>query len=146
MEWEKIMVKRTPVSAQQNIWHDNQQVDNTDLTLEQQYNDTIVSSVINNHIGTGILPEVLVQNILFDSSLVSGYLDGVAIFTQNQPADNNFGNQLEINLDGSKVGGRKSVKIAIIGLDFQSNLQFEIFYFKAKDCSRCKEYKFFRVW
>ena len=35
------MTKRTPVSAQQNIWFDAQEVDNTDLTLEQNYNDTI---------------------------------------------------------------------------------------------------------
>lgn len=70
------MTKRTPISAKQNIWFDAQQVDNTDLTLEQDSNSTIQSSLINNHIGTGVLPEVLVQNILFDSSLTSGFLDG----------------------------------------------------------------------
>src|SRR5574338_629613 len=112
------MNKRTQVSALKNIWSDSQQVDDTDLTLEQEYNDTIESSTINNHIGSGILPEVLVQNVLFDSALQSGFLDGIAIFTQNQPADNNFGNQLEITLENSKVAGRKAVKIAVIGLDF----------------------------
>lgn len=134
------MTKRTPVSAQKNIWFDGQQVDNDDLTLEQQYNDTIASSTINNHVGTGVLPEVLVQNILFDSSLVTGFLDGVAVSTQNQPADKNFGNQLEISLSGSKAASRKAVKVAVIGLDFQSNLQFETFIFKANETQVSKRH------
>lgn len=127
------MTKRNPVASEQNIWFDAQQVDDTDLTLEQDHNDIIQSGIINNHIGNGILPEVLVQNILFDSSLASGFLDGVAVFTQNQPADNNFGNQLEIELTDSQAAGRKAVKIGIIGLDFESNLQYETFYFKTNE-------------
>lgn len=134
------MTKRTPVSALKNIWSDAQQVDNTDLTLEQQFNNTIDSSIINNHIGSGVLPEVLVQHILFDSTLVSGFLDGIAISTQNQPTDNNFGNQLEITLSNSKVASRKAIKIAVIGLDFQSNLQFETFYFKANETQISKKH------
>lgn len=127
------MTKRTPVSAVKNIWFDAQQVDDTDLTLEQEFNDTIESSTINNHIGSGVIPEVLVQNILFDSSLVSGFLDGTIINAQNQPADNNLGNQLEVTLTGSKAASRKAIKVAIIGLDFQSNLQFETLYFKRNE-------------
>lgn len=134
------MTKRSPVSAQKNIWSDAQEVDDIDLSLEQQYNDTIVSSVINNHVGTGILPEVLTQKTLFDSSLESGFLDGVAVFSQNQPTDNNLGNQLEITLSESRVAGRRSVKVAIIGLDFQSNLQFETFTFKKNEAQVSKKH------
>jgi len=134
------MTKRTPVSAQQNIWSDGQQVDNDDLTLEQQYNDTIESSTINNHVGTGVLPEVLVQNIIFDSSLAAGVLDGKAIFAQNQPTDKNLGNQLEVSLAQSKAASRKAVKVAIIGLDFQSNLEFETFTFKANEAQVSKKH------
>ena len=61
------MTKRNPISAEQNIWFDAQQVDDSDLTLEQQYNTAIQSGIINNHIGTGILPEVLIPYTLFDS-------------------------------------------------------------------------------
>lgn len=124
------MTKRIPVSAKQNIWFNAQQVDDTDLTLEQDHNSTVQSSTINNHIGTGVVPEVLVQNILFDSSLTTGYLDGQAIATQNQPADENFGNQLEIELSGSLASGKRMVKVCIIGLDFNGELQYETFYFK----------------
>ncbi len=127
------MTKRTPVSSQQNIWFDAQQVDDTDLNLEQEHNTTIQSSTINNHFGTGVLPEVLVQNILFDSTLETGFLDGTAIFAQNQPADNNLGNQLQIELTDSAVTGNRHVKIAVIGLDFESNLQYETFVFKANE-------------
>lgn len=127
------MTKRTPVSAQKNIWFDAQQVDDTDLTLEQQYNDTIESSTINNHVGNGILPEELVQKVLFDSSLVSGFTDGLAILPQEQPSDTNLGNQLEISLVGSKAASRKTVKLAILGLDFKGDLQYETFVFKTNE-------------
>jgi len=129
---------RSPVSAEQNIWSDSQQVDDTDLTLEQNYNDTINSALVSNHVGTGAIPTVLTQNILFDSSLFSstlnnGFLDGIAISTQNQPSDKNFGNQLEIILTGSIATVKKAVKICVIGLDFQSNLQYETFYLKTNE-------------
>ena len=73
------------------------------------------------------------QNILFDSSLTSGYLDGRIITAQNQPADENFGNQLEIELSNSLVSGKRSVKVCIIGLDFNGELQYETFYFKENE-------------
>ena len=104
------MTSRNPVSAIQNVFTDSQAVDADDLTLEQNYGNTIQSSIINNHIGSGILQETLEQNILFDSSLANnlGFLDGIAIQSQNQPSDNNLGNQLEINLSNSLVGGKKN--------------------------------------
>ncbi len=127
------MTKRSPVSAPSNIWFDARQVDDTDLTLEQQYNDTIQSGTINNHIGTGVLPESLERVVLFDSTLASGFLDGVAVDSQNQPTDNNLGNQLELELTGSNAAGKKHVKVAVIGLDFESNLQYETFVFKTNE-------------
>lgn len=127
------MTKRNPVSAPQNIWSDAQEVDDINLDLEQTYNNTIDSGIINNHIGNGILPETLVQNVLFNSALVTGILDGVAVSTQNQPSDTNLGNQLQITLSGSLAAGRRTVKVAVIGLDFQSNLQYETFVFDTNE-------------
>jgi len=127
------MTKRNPVSTEQNIWFDTEQVDNNDLTLEQNYNDTITSGIINNHIGNGILSESLEQNVIFDSLLTNVYLDGVAISAQHQPTDPNFGNQLEITLTNSSAASKKTVKVGIIGLDFESNLQFETFYFRGNE-------------
>lgn len=134
------MTKRNPVSTEQNVWFDAEQVDNTDLTLEQNYNNTITASIIGNHIGTGVLSENLEQNIIFDSSLSSGFLDGVAISAQNQPSDNNFGNQLEVILTHSNVAGNRSVKVGIIGLDFEGNLQFETFRFKVNESQVSKKH------
>lgn len=134
------MTKRSPVSAKQNIWFDAQQVDDSDLTLEQQYNDTVDSAIISDHIGTGVIPEILTQNILFDSLLFNGIMDGVVVNSQNQPVDNNFGNQLEISLTNSKATVRKAVKLCIIGLDFQSNLQYETFYFKTNEVQISKRH------
>lgn len=134
------MVKRNPVSALQNVWFDSQQVDDSDLNLEQDYNNTIESSIINNHVGSGVLLETLEQKILFDSSLTTGFLDGTAILPQNQPTDNNLGNQLEITLTDSQAAGKKAVKISIIGLDFQSNLQYENFYFRVNETQISKKH------
>jgi len=134
------MTKRAPISSIQNIWFDAEQVDNTDLSLEQQYNNTIQSSIINNHIGNGILSEVLSQHIIFDSYLFSGFLDGLAIQSQSQPIDNNYGNQFEIELTDSKVVGKKSIKICIIGLDFDSNLQYETFVFTKNESQISKRH------
>ena len=133
------MTKRNPVSAISNIWFDAEQVDDSDLTLEQNYNKAIQSGIINNHIGSGALPETLTQNVLFDSSLVTDFLDGKAIpesdidFNISQPADSNYGNQLEIELTDSKAASRKTVKVGIIGLDFESNLQYETFVFRSNE-------------
>jgi len=127
------MTKLNPISGKQNIWFDAQQVDDTDLSLEQQYNNTIQSGIINNHIGTGVLTETLSQTYIFDSSLESSFLDGVAVSVQNQPTDTTLGNQLEITLTGSLAASKKAIKVAIIGLDFNSSLQFETFYFKTNE-------------
>ena len=127
------MTKRAPVSVQKPIWYDAQQVDETDLTSEQTATDVIDAAIINNHVGDGVLPENLVARVLFDSRQAIGFLDGLPIQTQSQPSDNNFGNQLSITLSGSKASGHRRIKVGIIGLDFQSNLQYETFYFKSNE-------------
>jgi len=127
------MVKRNPVSTLQNTWFDSEQVDDTDLATEQNYNNSTEASIISNHIGEGVLKDALNQNILFDSSLISTLLDGTNVSPQAQPSDNNFGNQLEIELSQSKAAGKRAVKVAIIGLDFQSNLQYETFIFHVNE-------------
>lgn len=134
------MVKRNPVSAPQNEWYDAKQVDDTDLNLEQNYNNVIQSGIINNHFGSGILPDSLIKTPLFDSSLISGVLDGVPIYAQNQPTDNNYGSQLDICLTGSSAAGKRSVKVAVIGLDFESNLQYETFTFHINESQFSKKH------
>ena len=127
------MTKRSPISALKPVFYDSMQVDETDLTTQQIADATIESSIINNHIGTGILPEVLVPHILFDSNLSVGYLDGLAIQPQAQPSDNNLGNQLSISLTNSDASIYRNIKVGVIGLDFQSNLQYETFVFKTNE-------------
>jgi hypothetical protein len=134
------MVDRTPVSIEQNIWSDAEQVDNDDLTVEQNYNNAVRADMIDNHVGSGILPEVLNQNILFDSLLVSGLLDATVIHSQSQPSDTNFGNQLEIELTNSLAAGKRTVKVAIIGLDFNGNLQYDTFIFKINEKQYTKKH------
>jgi hypothetical protein len=120
---------RIPISTPENIWSDAQSVDDDNLTLEQNHNDQQHASLVGNHIGTGVIPEDLVQGVLFDSSLSGDLLDGKAITAQAQPTDSNNGNQLEIELTHSLAAGNKTVKLIIIGLDFENNLQYDTLVF-----------------
>jgi len=127
------MTKRLPVSAFQNTWFDSQQVDSNDLLDEQTFNDQINSATIQNHFGSGILPAVLSQPVLFDSSLTVGLLDGKPILTQKQPSDTQTGVQLEVELSRSAVFGKKTVKVCVIGLDLNNNIQYDTFVFKKNE-------------
>ena len=134
------MTKKLPVSTLQNIWFDAQQVGNADLTLEQEYNDAVTSAIINNQFGSGAISEHLTQKVLFDSSKVIGLLDGKKIDPQLQPADAVYGNQLEVELIDSNVAHNRAVKVAIIGLDFNNNLQYDTFIFKVNEKQYTKKH------
>ncbi|HEY5267785.1 MAG TPA: hypothetical protein VII94_01470 [Candidatus Saccharimonadales bacterium] len=127
------MTTRPPVSFPEPIWYNAQQVDETDLTAQQVADNSAIASLIDNHVGDGVLPEALVNNVIFNSSSFVGFLDGLPIQAQNQPTDTNLGNQLSISLIGSQASGRRRVKVGIIGLDFQDNLQYEVFYFDTNE-------------
>ena len=120
---------RQPVSSKQNSFFNGEDIDNNDLILEQDHNNLIQNSLIINHIGSGILSENLIQKVLFDSNLASGLLDGKALDIQSQPDDSNFGNQIEVELQNSLAAGKRAIKVFIIGLDFESNLQYDTLIF-----------------
>lgn len=120
---------RKTINAEQNIWFNSQQVDEDNLNLEQEYNNKTSSSIIQNHIGSGVLVDDLLQKEYFSSDEVVGNVDGTVLTAKNQPSDQNFGNQLEVSLDRSKVFGRRTIKVAVIGLDFNDLLFYETFTF-----------------
>src|SRR5690606_11475328 len=106
--------------------------------VEQDYNVNTNGAIINNHFGSGILPRSITPNILFDSDnlseaqaslLAAGNFDGTGLQVASQPTDINLGNQLSITLSNSTVLGRFSVKVLIIGLDFQGTPQYDRFTF-----------------
>lgn len=134
------MTRRFPISSPQNSWFDSEQVSASDLILEQNHNNAAQTSLIGNQIGSGALPDKLIRNVLFDSFLAVGNLDGVNNIPQKQPSDLNLGNQLEISLTGSTVAGQKTIKIAIIGLDFNGNLQYDTFTFKINEKQYTKKH------
>lgn len=132
------MSKRIDVSTVQNLFHDAQKVDQSDLLTEQNHNNQNDAAIINNHFGSGVLLSQPQQIVIFDSDklgsvsaalVASGNFDGTGISPTLQPSDINLGNQLEIELTGSNVFGRLSIKIAIIGLSFDGTIQSDRFYF-----------------
>ena len=132
------MTIRLPVSVIHNRWHDAQRVDRGDMDTEQDRNVQTDAAIVNNHLGSGVVPDNITQNIIFDSDnltsaqaslLSSGDFDGSGLQAQNQPSDSNLGNQLEVELTGTSAFGRLSTKVLIVGLDFQNVPQYDRFVF-----------------
>lgn len=145
------MVKRKDVSVIQNIWHDSQRVSQNDLETEQNRSNEIDAAIVQNHFGSGVLISTPEQAVLFDSDeldgtqaalLAAGNFDGTGLSAHNQPSDVTLGNQLEVELTDSSVLGRKSVKVAIIGLSFDDQLQIDrmVFHRNGKQVTS-KHYK-----
>lgn len=134
------MTTRAPISAIQNGWFDAEQIDVDDLNVEQASANSYRTSLITNHIGSGVLPETLSQNVIFNSASHVGILDGVWLNAQNQPTDASYGNQLEISLQNSNVAGNKSVKVALVGLDFNGDLKYETFVFYKNETQITKKH------
>lgn len=124
---------RKNVSSDQNIWINSGQVDSDDLTLEQNYVNDKISSMISNHLGQGALPDLIDRNILFNSSLISGNIDGIVLNSQLQPSDELYGNQLEIELINSNVFSLRTVKAVVFGLNFSNELIYETFVFSRNE-------------
>jgi len=131
---------RKDITGKQNVWLNGQQVDDLDLSTEQNYVNTISSGLTYNHIGQGILPDSLVKTLLFDSSLIVGDLDGTPLSIQTQPSDSDYGNQLEINLSDSGVFGLRTVKVVLFGLDFNNTLFYETFIFHKNESQYSKNH------
>jgi hypothetical protein len=124
------MTQRQPVSTLENIWFDSQQVSAQNMTVEQAHNDGAVTAVVNNHFGSGVLLNTLTPNILLNTDSVVGNLDGKPIVTATQPSDLINGVQLRLNMTNSAAFDRRAIKVAVFGLDFAGNLQYETFYFR----------------
>jgi hypothetical protein len=123
-------MNRTSPKAKQNIFNDSQNVSQENLQLEQAYNKSIQVGLVDNHIGNGILPTTLTQPTIWDSRVyLSHYssIDQTAIKSFSDApihavSDLVNGNQLEISLHDTLVGGNKTVKVAIFGYDLNQNL------------------------
>lgn len=132
------MAKRKENSYIFDKFNDAQRVDLTDLEVEQSRNVKTDAALIFNHFGTGVLPYSAEQAVLFDSDsldsdqaalVAANNFDGTGISPTSQPSDINLGNQLEIELTGSEPWGRFCVKVCIIGLSFDDQLQIDKLYF-----------------
>lgn len=133
-----MVTKRLPVSALQNRFNDSQRVDEEDMEVEQDFNNNINAATIHNHFGSGRITKSSTPPVIFDSDnltsaqasiLAANNFDGTGLDAHLQPSDPNLGNQLAITLTDSTVFGRFSVKVLVIGTDFNSQIQMERFTF-----------------
>lgn len=143
------MTNRLPVSSQQNLWGDTQKVNKQDLDLEQSHNNNNTSAIVQNFFGSGVILENPLPKIIFDTNelsstqasiLAAGNFDGTGIDPTNQPTDTVYGNQLTVELSDSDVFGRFSVKVLIIGLSFDGQLQLDRFEFHKNETQTTKKH------
>ncbi len=134
------MTVRIPVSSIQNKWTDAQNVDVSDMNTEQLHSDSNDAAIVQNFFGSGVVLETQTPVIIFDTDpleltsteaalIAASNFDGTGITPQNQPSDSQQGNQLAVELTGSAVFGRDSVKVLIVGLSFEGELQYDRFEF-----------------
>jgi len=147
------MTTRIPVSSLQNNWADGQKVDLSDMNVEQDNTNGNFSAIVQNMFGSGVLLENPIPTVLFDTDNLSAVqaqlqaannLDGTGLSPATQPSDTLLGNQLSIEYADSSIAqttkpslakafGRYNVKVLIIGLDFEGNLQYDRFEFHKKE-------------
>lgn len=145
------MTLRLPPSIVENIWADAKRVSEKDMKVEQNHTDQTIAALANNHFGSGVIPNTLEQNVLFDSDSLSAdqialiaanIFDGTGVQVTTQPSDSNLGNQIEITLSDSDAKGRKCVKVAFVGLSFDGELHVERFsFYKNETQVTSKHYK-----
>lgn len=124
---------RKNVSSDQNIWINSGEVDSDNLILEQNYVNNKISSIVDNHLGSGVLPDSITRKILFDSSTLTGTIDGIVLNPSIQPSDDSYGNQIELELSNSACFSLRTVKVAVFGLNFENTLIYETFTFSRNE-------------
>jgi hypothetical protein len=134
------MTTRLPVSSLQNKWSDAQKVDLSDMTTEQVSVNNTDAAIVQNFFGSGVILDAPTPNVIFDTApdkltaietalIAAMNFDGTGLTPQNQPSDTQEGIQLAVELADSAVFGRGAVKVLIIGLSFDGELQYDRFEF-----------------
>jgi len=143
--------KVSSVSPRINFF-DGQLVTESDLDSEQLHNQSVVSGILNDFHGSGIVKNDLFDsNILLDTSMPgfyakdvgesskdlieSGNYDGKPILLDKQPSDIEYGNRLVISPYNIDMMGREELVVLIIGyifnsIDDQGQLVYEVLRFK----------------
>jgi len=131
------MTKRLPVTTPYMRWRNGQNVSEDDISFEQTHKLQTDAAITNNFFGSGLLLYSPTRQVIFDSSnlsseqqalVTSNNFDGRGIEPHAQPTDTALGHQLEISLTDANTTLRRSVKICLIGLDFEGSVQYEFFY------------------
>jgi len=114
---------------------DGQKVTESDMDSEQVYNRTVISGIVNDFHGSGIVWEDrFKERTLLDTSMPgsysdgndnlskivieSGNYDGMAISLDRGPIDTVMGSRVEVELSDSDVSGNNYAVVLIIGFAF----------------------------
>jgi hypothetical protein len=135
------MTKKERLITKRVNFYDGHRVTEKDLDTEQINNNALVSNLVTDFHGSGIIQgSPFEQAILLDTKnpgaygentsetdIKAGRYDGKAIYLDRQPSDVVYGNRLELELIGSDVMGRQRTKVMIIGRAFDgTNSQGEL--------------------
>lgn len=138
-------------------FYDGQNVDETDLDIEQKaWHDSLANNT-DFLSGSGVEQEFAVQRVLFDSSDVPASIntlittenfDGEPIYSEDsfgntvylQPSDSVEGNQLEVTLSGASLDGAPTSRVYIFGLIFGGEYVQEVLVFDKNESQITKNY------
>ncbi len=128
------MTKRERLDTKRVNFFDGQKITESDLDTEQINNNALVSNMVIDFHGSGVIKDSPFQDkILLDTShpgiyaidensskldLESGRFDGKGISLDLQPSDSIRGNRIEFELVNADVKGREKTKIMILGRTF----------------------------
>ena len=125
--------KRLPVNVKQVNYYDGQNITELELETDQNRHVDIDAANVANFFGSGVMPDELVSNIIFDSDdlntsqqvLFDSYdFDGQNVYIGSVPdvSDTTKGEQLAITLTDVELSGAAKTRISIIGDEFGGSL------------------------
>jgi hypothetical protein len=119
--------------------YDGQRITEADLDAEQIHKNTIVSDVVIDFHGSGVVNDTPFETrVLLDTrapgtytegdtenptkvDIEAGTYDGKGIYVDRQPSDSVRGNRIEFELVNANVKGRKRTKLMVLGRAFDGS-------------------------
>lgn len=114
-------------------FYDGHRITERDLDTEQIHNNSLVSTLVSDFMGSGIIrANPFKDRILLDTrnpaisnpsavDITAGRYDGKGISLDLQPSDPIYGNRIEFELIGTQAMGRDKPKVMILGRAFDGS-------------------------
>lgn len=144
---------RLPVNLKYNNFYDGQQIEEDELTDEQDRNIGIDAANVANFMGSGIVKADPISLVIFDTNNLNAqqltFLDGYTFDGQNvyvgtpliSVSDEVYGVHLEVELSDVHLEGSASSRVCVIGDTFGDELVHDDLLFES-NCSKITQNRY----